>query len=96
MLDGELDIVSARILFTMNAKHLAWSFDVTPATSDTVAAGQTTQVTHTKTDGTGVGDDPSLDPCDFCSGTAKIEITWKAKQLQQTGEKSLGLVQCTK
>ncbi len=96
MLEGDVDIVSARILFTSNAKHLAWTFDATPETSGPVAAGQTAKVTHTKTDGSGAGDDPTLDPCDFCAGTAKIEVTWKSKQLQQSGEKSLGLVQCSK
>lgn len=93
-LDGELDIVSTKIVFTSNAKKLVWTIGVDPTASGAVPAGQTTNVTHTKTDGSGVGDDPTLHPCDFCTGTAQIEVTWKSKQLQQSGQKSLGLVQC--
>lgn len=93
-LEGELDIVSAKILFTLNAKHLAWTIDVDPAASGVVPPGQETTVTHTKVEGSGVGDDPTMKPCDFCMGTAQLEVTWKSKQLEQTGKKSIGLVQC--
>lgn len=93
-LEGELDIVSVKVLFMLNAKHLTWTIDVDPAASGAVPAGQEISVTHVKVDGSGVGDDPTLKPCDFCMGTAQLEVTWKSDQLQQTGKKSIGLVQC--
>ncbi|MFO0616406.1 MAG: hypothetical protein U0414_27690 [Polyangiaceae bacterium] len=93
-LDGEVDIVGAQIVFTLNANKLTWAFDVTPTASGAVPAGGSTDVTHTKVDDSGAGS--PMNPCDFCAGTARLEVTWKAKTIQQVGEKSLGLVQCLK
>jgi hypothetical protein len=96
MLEGDVDIVSAKIIFTLSAKKLTWTFDVTPDVSGPVPPNGSTNVPHTKVDGSGVGSDASMHPCDFCAGTARLEVTWKDKTIQQMGEKSLGLVQCTK
>lgn len=57
-----------------NGGALNWSFDVVPAGSGVVGAGQTATILHQKVDGSGSG---TGSPCNFCGGDWTLDVTWE-------------------
>jgi hypothetical protein len=71
---GSATIVSAKLEMDNGVTTGEWEFDVSPASSGAVQAGQTLDVIHQKVAGTGTG---TRAPCSFCNGQAAA--TWQLK-----------------
>jgi hypothetical protein len=69
-----------------------WTFNVTPAGSGSVSAGQQRDVTHDKVYGSGVGSPNDL--CTLCGGTWSLEVTWLIDGVTVTDSWDAGTVDC--
>ncbi|MBW2457051.1 MAG: hypothetical protein JRI68_21225 [Deltaproteobacteria bacterium] len=75
------------------SQTLVWSFTVNPVTSGTVAAGASTQQVHQKVTNSGSGVGPGA-PCNYCSGTWVLDVTWQIGGQTTNDSLNLGGVQC--
>ena len=88
--DGLATINTAALEFTdPSGLQLLWSMAVDPLDSGTIPAGTSSVVPHAKTGGFGAGQ-----PCDFCSGTWELQLTWDIGGTPASDTLPLGSVYC--
>jgi hypothetical protein len=78
---AEAQVTGGRVLFEKDADSLVWGFAVAPQGSGLLQPGQSVELEHEKVDGSGSAQKGSGSPCNFCNGSAQLEVDLTSQSL---------------
>jgi hypothetical protein len=93
VVDGLATITKVLLELDDGAQATDWEFDVAPPNSNTVPAGMTVTVPHTKVQGSGSG---TTGPCNYCDrgSTWTLKVTWDVAGTMVTETSDASPVMC--